>query len=561
MHVILTLLSAIAILVWGARTVQKGVLRAYGELIRRALGKCVSKKYTAFIGGALTTCLTQSSNATAMMANSFAAQGLLGLQGALAIALGADAGSALMAKILTMDLSWFGPVLLIIGVWLMVKYKNRSADVGQALTGLGLMLLALSMIIQTAQPIFQTNIARELLESMTTDIGLNILIGVGLALLSYSSLAATLLIATLAATGAISLESALEVSVGATIGSGLLAMMSGNSAGGVSKQSAIGGFIFKSVGACIVLPFTGVIANEAVKFGMKPLEIVVNFHLGWNFIRTIIQLFFVGSMAKLMEKIIPNELKEQDEKEPKYLEKTALESPSLALINAGRETIRMSDYVQNMVNGLPLLMGDKAHTSDAKSLRENNKIVDSLYLSIRNYLMQLSGLEGKESVRWAQIMQWSIIISQAGDVLHRIIRQLENEKIEKRLSFSNEGKQELLKLTEEIKISMNLAMAVFIDQDPKTAAELLKQKDIFRSLEHSFSQAHFARLSKRKIPTIETSSLHLDVMNNLKGFNSLICSIAVQSLQENKENSEPLFSKDEVEKINKEKLEITGEEE
>ena len=164
METILTLVSAVALLIWGAKNVQKGVVRAFGETLRRLLSKSVSNRHKAFIGGALTTCLTQSSNATILMTNSFAAQGLITLEGAMAIALGADAGSALMAKILTLDLSWVGPFLLIVGVWIINKNgKGRQADIGLAITGLGLMLLALRMIITTAEPIFQATLAKELL--------------------------------------------------------------------------------------------------------------------------------------------------------------------------------------------------------------------------------------------------------------------------------------------------------------------------------------------------------------------------------------------------------------
>lgn len=558
METILTLVSAVALLIWGAKNVQKGVVRAFGETLRRLLSKSVSNRHKAFIGGALTTCLTQSSNATILMTNSFAAQGLITLEGAMAIALGADAGSALMAKILTLDLSWVGPFLLIVGVWIINKNgKGRQADIGLAITGLGLMLLALRMIITTAEPIFQATLAKELLMAMTADVGLNVLMGAGLAMLSYSSLAATLLTATLASTGAIPLTSALEIAIGTTIGSGVLAMINGNSAGGVSKQSAIGGFLFKFIGGMIVLPFTGVIAREALKLNMSPLEIVVNFHLAWNFLRTIIQVYLISLMSKLMRKLIPDIEKEEDPGKAKYLS-NEMDSPSLALTNAARETVRMGDFVHEMVKGMPVLFSDTANYVHADNLKTIDRTIDRLYNQINKYLITLSGLEGNDSYRWTQIMQWSMNLEQIGDILSVIIKKIKTEKIDKKVYFSDVGKNELNQIWNEIETSMNIAMALFLEPNSKTVVKLKNQKELIRNLEEKYSQEHLKRLQRGTTPSLETSSLHMDLLNEFKRLNSLICSMAFQ-IDPAKE-SDSVFSRDDREEIKTAKKTNTDEE-
>ena len=558
METILTLVSAVALLIWGAKNVQKGVVRAFGETLRRLLSKSVSNRHKAFIGGALTTCLTQSSNATILMTNSFAAQGLITLEGAMAIALGADAGSALMAKILTLDLSWVGPFLLIVGVWIINKNgKGRQADIGLAITGLGLMLLALRMIITTAEPIFQATLAKELLMAMTADVGLNVLMGAGLAMLSYSSLAATLLTATLASTGAIPLTSALEIAIGTTIGSGVLAMINGNSAGGVSKQSAIGSFLFKLIGGMIVLPFTGVIAREALKLNMSPLEIVVNFHLAWNFLRTIIQVYLISLMSKLMRKLIPDIEKEEDPGKAKYLS-NEMDSPSLALTNAARETVRMGDFVHEMVKGMPVLFSDTANYVHADNLKTIDRTIDRLYNQINKYLITLSGLEGNDSYRWTQIMQWSMNLEQIGDILSVIIKKIKTEKIDKKVYFSDVGKNELNQIWNEIETSMNIAMALFLEPNSKTVVKLKNQKELIRNLEEKYSQEHLKRLQRGTTPSLETSSLHMDLLNEFKRLNSLICSIAFQ-IDPAKE-SDSVFSRDDREEIKTAKKTNTDEE-
>ncbi len=116
MLTLLHLLSAVALLVWGTHIVRTGVMRVYGARLRTVLSSSVEKKPLAFCAGLGVTALVQSSNATTMLVTSFVAQDLVGLTPALVMVLGADVGTALMARVLTFDLSWLSPLLIFIGV-------------------------------------------------------------------------------------------------------------------------------------------------------------------------------------------------------------------------------------------------------------------------------------------------------------------------------------------------------------------------------------------------------------------------------------------------------------
>jgi phosphate:Na+ symporter len=116
MLILLNLLSGVALLVWGSHIVRTGILRVLGADLRSALGRSTSSRLRAFGSGVFVTSLVQSSNATAVIVTSFAAQGLLPLVSGLAIMLGADVGTALMARVLTLDLSWLSPILVLSGV-------------------------------------------------------------------------------------------------------------------------------------------------------------------------------------------------------------------------------------------------------------------------------------------------------------------------------------------------------------------------------------------------------------------------------------------------------------
>ena len=158
MLTLLHLLSAVALLVWGTHIVRTGVMRVFGARLRTVLSRSVEKKPLAFCAGIGVTALVQSSNATTMLVTSFVAQDLVALTPALVIVLGADVGTALMARILTFDLSWLSPLLIFIGViFFLGRKQSRVGQLGRVGIGLGLILLALELIVQAVTPITQAN--------------------------------------------------------------------------------------------------------------------------------------------------------------------------------------------------------------------------------------------------------------------------------------------------------------------------------------------------------------------------------------------------------------------
>jgi phosphate:Na+ symporter len=210
MITLLNLLSALALLVWGTHIVRTDILRVYGAQLRRFLSTSITRSNYAFVAGIGVTSLLQSSNATAVIVCSFVAQGLVSLAPALTIMLGADVGTALMTGVLSFDLSWLSPLLIFSGV---VVYLSRRqthvGHLGRAVVGLGLILLSLQLIEEVTKPMTETEGMQVIFSSLTGDILLDTVIGALFAMFTYSSLAAVLLSASLAASGIISMEVAL----------------------------------------------------------------------------------------------------------------------------------------------------------------------------------------------------------------------------------------------------------------------------------------------------------------------------------------------------------------
>ena len=199
---LLNLLAAIALLVWGTHIVRTGMLRVFGENLRRVLAKSFSNRLRALLAGLGVTSIVQSSTATCLIVASFVGKGLVTTSAALAVMLGADVGTSLMAVVFSFDLSWLSPLLIFVGVVVFISRQNSGAGaVGRVLIGLGLITLALQLIVAATRPLTESPAVRALLVALPNDVLLDIVVGAVLTVLSYSSLAIVLLIATLANSG------------------------------------------------------------------------------------------------------------------------------------------------------------------------------------------------------------------------------------------------------------------------------------------------------------------------------------------------------------------------
>src|SRR4030088_1565184 len=168
--VLLDLMGGVALLLWGLHMVQSGILRAFGSDLRHLLSKALGNRFAALAAGLGLTTLLQSSTATALMTASFTAQGLVGLVPALAILLGANVGTTLIVQVLSFNVVAVAPVLFIIGlVAFRSGLRNRIRDMVRVFIGLGLILLALHILLDTLAPAENAPGVRALLGAITSD--------------------------------------------------------------------------------------------------------------------------------------------------------------------------------------------------------------------------------------------------------------------------------------------------------------------------------------------------------------------------------------------------------
>ncbi|MEN3261239.1 Na/Pi cotransporter family protein [Sodalis endosymbiont of Spalangia cameroni] len=539
MLTLLHLLSAVALLVWGTHIVRTGIMRVYGARLRQVLSRSVEKKTMAFMAGIGVTALVQSSNATAMLVTSFVAQKLVALTPALVIILGADVGTALMARVLTFDLSWLSPLLIFIGVCLFLGRKqSRAGQLGRVAIGLGLILLALELIVSASTPITQASGVKVLFSSLTGDILLDALTGALFAIISYSSLAAVLLTATLSATDVISFKVALCLAIGANLGSGILAMLNASGQNAEGKRVALGSLLFKLIGCLVVLPFVSPLAGLLERLPLADSELVIYFHVFYNLFRCLAMVPFADHMARLCSKWIADTPIDDRSVRPRHLDTSALDTPALALVNAARETLRMGDVVESML----LLHTEVLHGQVEKNreVRRLDDDVDVLYTAIKLYLAQIpkEDLDEADSRRWAEIIEMALNLEQAGDIIERMTGDIAAKSLNARRAFSAQGMKELDTLHEQLMSNLRLSLSVFLSNDMTSARRLRRAKHRFRITDRRYAHAHVDRLHQQNVQTLETSSLHLSLLGDLKRVNSLFCSVAYNVLELDEESEE-----------------------
>ncbi|KAB0499250.1 MULTISPECIES: Na/Pi cotransporter family protein [Pseudomonas] len=528
MLTLLNLLSAVTLLIWGTHIVRTGILRVYGSNLRHVIAHNMSRRWLAFVAGIMVTAMVQSSNATAMLVTSFVGQGLMALTPALATMLGADVGTALMARVLTLDLSWLSPLLIFLGViFFLSRKQTRVGQMGRVSIGLGLIILALQLIVEAAAPITQAQGVKVIFASLTGDILLDALVGALFAMISYSSLAAVLLTATLAGASVISLPVAIGLVIGANIGSGILAFLSTSMQNAAGRQVALGSLLYKLIGLLLIIPVLDPLVHWIDSLDFSPQEMVIGFHLLYNTVRCLILLPSVGPMARLCAWLLPERPDINGTAKPRHLDPTALVTPSLALANAARETLRIGDLVDSMLEAmLDVLRGKQ--TAVTQEIRRLTDDVEALYSAIKLYLAQMprEDLSEQDSRRWAETIELAINLKLSSDLIERMLRKVQQQKTSQRRSFSEVGLEELAGLHSQLIANLRLGLSVFLSADPESARQLLREKRRFRAQERRLAHAHVSRLNRKIVQSIETSSLHLELIADMRRLNSLFCSSA-----------------------------------
>ncbi len=471
-------------------------MRGFGGDLRRVLGKALRHRLTALLAGLGVTLVLQSSTATALMTSSLGAAGVIGPVPALATMLGANIGTALVTWALAFDITLLFPVLLLAGlITFRVTSRTRPRNIGRALLGLGLVLLALHMLVETFTPGAVAPQARDIVEALTREPLVVLALATLLSWAMHSSIAAVLVIVTLAQSGLVTPVAALAMVLGANLGSALNPLVVALSGEPAAIRLPLGNLINRLTGCVLALPLLGEIAELLAGVGPGPGPAVVLFHLAFNVAMAALFISALPALAGLLERLLPDRPRADDPSTPRYLDRASLATPAVALANAARETLRMADVVESMLAGSRELL-DRDDLRLAVRLRRMDDVLDRLHSELKQFLGQLAQAAPSEEDRrrllW--ILAVALNLEHAGDVIDKGLLSLAAKRIRRRLRFSRHELAELESMHEHLLAQLRLATTVFMGQDLDSALRLVEEKERFREFERSATQAQFARV-------------------------------------------------------------------
>lgn len=524
---LIQLLGAVALLLWGLRMVRTGITRAYGAELRHVISRGVATRARALLAGIGVTVLIQSSTATALIVASFAGNGLIETAPALLVMLGADVGTALVAQVLSLDLAWLSPLLIVVGI-VMHRSLQRAdhRQIGRAAIGLGLMLLALSIIVATSEPMRGSQTMRAVLSALSGEPLIAVLITAALTFLAHSSLAVVLLIMSFAATGIVSVPLALTMVLGANLGGVLPPILATLNDDAQSRRVTFGNAAFKIIGVALCLPLIVHLPPLLEQVGEAAIRQVVNFHLAFNVAIAVLFAGVAPAAARVAARLIPQREESGTPEHPGFLDSSAIETPTVALGCATREALRMGEIVETMLLGvLPAL--DDADTKTASSLMDLDDRVDDLYEDIKRYVTKISRQEisEAESHRIAEILSFSTNLEHIGDITENLL-ELAVKKSRKQLQFSEEGAAEIREFHARITANLKVAMTLFLSGDVEVARKLVEEKGVISGFEREITEYHMSRLRQGRPESVETSALHMDMLRDLRRINSHITAVA-----------------------------------
>ncbi|GAA2843519.1 phosphate:Na+ symporter [Aminobacter aminovorans] len=537
--VLLHLAGAVALLLFATRMVRTGVERAYGDVLRHKLRNTMRNPILAVLAGTALAIAFQSSTAVTLLVGSFAGAGIVsGIAGQLAVR-GAEIGSALVIKILSFDLSLLVPLCLVAGTTMFLATDRRSwQQTGRILVGIGLLVLSLEMVGQASEPLRESKLLPVIIDYFAGDPITAYLLAAIVTWLFHSSIAAVLLIVTLAGRGFVPPELGIVLVLGVNLGSSIIApLLTRNAEPGV-RVVPIGNLLMRGAGSLVMLVAFLWIKPSTAFLGSTGPDQIINAHILFNCIILVAGIPLAKLVYSASEKIVAlgtksDPAKEMAVAELSALNEAALDAPSQALANATRETVRVCETVEIMLQRI-IELYEKPDADKIKALASLDDRVDRKHAAIKLYLAKatIRPMTEDEALRCQELLGACVKLEQVGDIIVRNMLAHVQKKLDRGLEFTPEGWRELTSFHASVMANARLAFNVLVSRDANTARQLVLEKDRLRDVEKQTSQSHFLRLRDGTIKSVETSSIHLDTIRDLKQINSLLASMAYPVLEE-----------------------------
>ncbi|KQT54881.1 sodium:phosphate symporter [Aureimonas sp. Leaf454] len=523
--IMINLTGAVALLLFGLAQVKDGVSRAFGARLRTGLATGTRHGWRAFLSGLAATIALQSSTATALMISSFVDRGLVKARKAQIVLLGANVGTAVTAWLVSTGIEWISPLLLLVGVVLRRSAGTARQGGGTALIGIGLMLLSLHLLGLATEPMRTSPALAAFIALLDDAWPVALILSAALAFLSSSSLAIVVLILSLASSGILSAGLTVVLILGANLGGAVPPYLATLRESPAARRITLGNLLVRAAGCALALPLAGFSADLIAALPLAPDKLAVDAHLLFNLALAALAFPFTGMLTRLMPRLVPDAVGDEDR--PKFLDPQELSTPIVALTSATREVLGVGDLVERML----IQISDAFRRNDLDALREIPTLerrVDQLQQAVKIYLSQLGrdGLQEEDGRRSINILDYAINLEHIGDIIEKGLREQVTKKVSQGLKFSDAGYKELQRFIDLTIDNLQIAQTIFVTRDVNLARQLMEVKVEVRQIEKQSAERHFERLREGRIDSLRTSSLHLDMLRDLKRINAHIVSVA-----------------------------------
>ena len=527
----LNLAAAVALLVWSIRLIRTGVERGFLPEVRRGLMQLSKHNATAAFGGGLAAMIMQSSTAVALIGSGFAVSGLMSMPSSLALLLGADLGSAIMAWVLFLPSQAAVPVLILVGVLVFFKARvAKTKQLGRIVIGVAMVLMSIGMIRAATAPVHDNDILRLVAGYLQQDLLSAYILGATLAWVMHSSLAAVVTIATFATTGVIGGAAAIAMVIGANLGGALIAFGLLWSAESAARLVVTANVIARAT--------VTVIGLGALMFGMPSFatnidagQACVISHIAIN---AFLWLFLpvVEPMIAIANRVMPADPVDYQDV-ASALDDQTLENPNLSLACAQRELVHMFETMQTMLSHVLKLF--RAFDPDlVRIIEQREKNIDSTHYELKLFLAKLRSqdLSAVHSKRALEIITMANNIEEAADRISVNLVALAKKMAKDHISFSDQGMADLEQFHDQIMANGQLAFGVLTTGDTESARLILAQKDRIRAEELRLQERHLVRLQNGSRQSKATTNMHQETLRLLKQINAAISYVAYPIVQE-----------------------------
>jgi phosphate:Na+ symporter len=525
--VLIGLLGGVAIFIYGMKITSEGLQKVAGSRLKTIMGRLTANRFIGVLVGTGVTVLDQSSSATTVMLVSFATATLITLPQALGVILGADIGTTFTVQLIAFKIYEYS--LLILGVGFLMMFLSKTREyryIGQALLGVGFVFLGMQIMADRIAPLKDYPAVTDIFMGFSQKPLLAILLGALFTGLIHSSAVVIGLTLTLSMQGLIDLSGAVPILLGANIGTCSTALLASVGASREGKRVALAHILFKIIGVIIFFvlldPFTKFISQTSNNLPRQ----IANAHSLFNIGIAVIFLPFIPLYVKFINFLIPRR-KEEEKFGPKYLDPRILDTPALALEQAKRELLREASIVLKMLKDSLTVFADKnSQMREAIKIKDND--VDTLHVALVRYLTTLGQgeLTDEESKAEIQYLYITDDLETIGDIIDKNIMHLAGKMIEGGLTFSKEGWLEICDMHKRVTDNLKMAVTALERSDMELARKVTLIKPEIVRLESDLRKKHIARLHSGLKESIETSSVHLDVIDHLKQINSHVAGIS-----------------------------------